>query len=54
MMRKRLHIRAQWYECFDGSKPLTWAVYNGREFLCYSWTLEGAKRAMEYLKERWT
>jgi len=45
----RLNIRPQLYPCHDGSCPLSWAVFNGEEFLCYSWSLSGALFVFRYL-----
>jgi hypothetical protein len=55
MRRRQLRISAQWYPCHcHGHEWLTWAVFDGKEFLCYSHSLSGAKAMLEYLKERWT
>jgi hypothetical protein len=44
-------IRPQWYPCHDGSKPLSWAIYYGEEFLAYSWSIEGAAAALVLILE---
>lgn len=50
-MRQRLYIVTQRYPCYDGSRPLSFAVYSGRTFLCYSWTLSGAWIALQLIKK---
>lgn len=50
--RQRLYIITQRYPCANGSRPLSFAVYLGRTFLCYSWSLAGAWVALAYLRER--
>ena len=50
-MRQRFYIIPQRYPCYDGSTPLTWAVYYGRHFYCYSWSYEGAVRAIELIEK---
>lgn len=50
-MRDRLHIRSQRYPCHDGSRPLSFAIYDGRKFLCYSWSLAGAYVALRLIRE---
>lgn len=49
----RLYIRPQRYPCYDGTRPLSFSVYMGRTFLCYSWSLAGAWVALGYLRRRW-
>ena len=52
-MRRRLHIRIQFYPCHcHGHEFMTWAIYHRSTFLCYSHSLDGAKRMLEYLNER--
>jgi hypothetical protein len=52
-VRGRMYIKPQRYPCHDGSRPLSFAIYRGRTFLAYSWSLSGAWVALAYLKERW-
>lgn len=49
-MRRRLYIVTQRYPDHLGRKPLSFAVYYGKEFLCYSFTLSGAYIALQYIK----
>lgn len=51
-MKHRLYIIPQRYPCHDGSTPLSFAIYYGRTFLAYSWSLTGAYVALCYLRER--
>jgi hypothetical protein len=51
-MKQRLYIIAQRYPTHTGERPLSFAVYKGRTFLCYSWSLSGAWVALEYLRRR--
>ncbi len=44
-------IIPQRYPCFDGSCPLSWAIYFNDEFCCYSWSYEGALRALKLIQE---
>lgn len=48
----RLHIKPQRYPCHDGSRPLSFAIYYGRTFLAYSWSLSGAYVALSYLRRQ--
>lgn len=50
MRRKRYYILAQRYPAHDGSRPLSFAIYRGREFLAYSWSLAGAWVALQWIK----
>lgn len=50
MRRKRLYIITQRYPCYDGTHPLSFAVYYGRTFLCYSWSLVGAWKALQLIR----
>lgn len=49
--RDRLYVRPQWFPMFDGRKPLSWAIYDGRRFCCYSWSLPGAHVALRLIRE---
>lgn len=48
----RLYIKAQRYPYYDGSRPLSFAIYHGRTFLAYSWSLAGVWVALEYLRRQ--
>lgn len=48
--RKRYYIIPQWFPCHDGSRPLSWAIYRGREFLAYSWSYVRAVLALRMIK----
>lgn len=50
-MNHRLYIVAQRYPCYDGSRPLSFAIYRGRGFLAYSWSLSGAWIALQYIRQ---
>lgn len=50
MRRKRYYIIPQRFPTHDGSKPLSFAIYRGREFLAYSWSLAGAWIALRIIK----
>lgn len=50
-MRHKFHIKPQRYPCHDGSRPLSWAIYSGRVFLAYNWSLSGAWRALWLIRE---
>lgn len=50
LKRPRFYIVPQRYPCFDGSMPLSFAIYRGRTFLAYSWSLSGAWVAMQVIK----
>lgn len=50
MRRQRLYIVTQRYPCHDGSKPLSFAIYRGRTFLAYSWSLTGAWVALQVIR----
>lgn len=41
----------QRYPTHTGERPLSFAVYCGREFLCYSWSLSGAWIALQVIKK---
>ena len=45
-MRQRLYIITQRYPCHDGSRPLSFAIYQGRTFLAYSFSLARAWQAL--------
>lgn len=49
-MKPRLYIIAQRYPDYRGNRPLSFAVYRGREFLCYSWSLAGAYIALQVIR----
>jgi len=49
-MRQRLYIIAQRYPTHDGQRPLSFAIYRGRTFLAYSWSLAGAWVALRWIK----
>lgn len=42
-------IKKQFYPTHTGERPLSWAIYRGRKFLAYSWSLDGALRAVREL-----
>jgi hypothetical protein len=50
-MRQRLYIIPQRYPTHTGERPLSFAIYWGREFLAYSWSLSGAYVALQYLRK---
>lgn len=50
MRRNRYYIIPQYFPCYDGSRPLSFAIYRGREFLAYSWSLVGAWIALQIIK----
>lgn len=50
MRRKRYYIIPQRYPCYDGSTPLSFAIYCGKTFLAYSWSLAGAWVALQVIK----
>jgi hypothetical protein len=49
-MKQRLYIKPQRYPTHDGKRPLSFAVYRGRTFLAYSWSLAGAWIALQVIK----
>lgn len=49
-MKPKLYIIAQRYPTVTGEKPLSFAVYRGRTFLCYSWSLHGAWVALRLIR----
>lgn len=51
MRRKRYYILPQRYPAHDGSRPLSFALYRGAEFLCYSWSLSRAWVALQLIKQ---
>jgi len=51
MRHKRLYIVTQRYPDAWGVRRLSFAVYYGREFCCYSWSLTGAWIALNFLRE---
>ncbi len=50
MRVKRYYIIPQRFPCSDGSRPLSFAIYYGRTFLAYSWSLAGAWIALQIIK----
>jgi hypothetical protein len=50
MRRKRFYIVTQRYPTHDGSRPLSFAIYQGRTFLAYSWSLSGAWIALQVIR----
>lgn len=50
MKIQRLYIIPQRFPNWKGERPLSFAVYQGREFLCYSWSLSGAWVALQVIK----
>lgn len=44
-------IRKQWYPCWNGERPLSYAIYLGDEFIGYSWSYAGAERAIKELEK---
>ena len=48
---KRFTIRKQRYPAYDGSRPVSFAIYYGREFIAYSWSFSRAWVAVQYLKK---
>jgi hypothetical protein len=57
-MRARMYIAPQRYPCYNGSRPLSWAIWlkqpwRRRQFVGYSWSLAGAYIALCYLREHW-
>ena len=46
-----MRIKPQRYPCYDGSRPLSYAIYYGRTFLAYSWSFSGAWRAAQVIKK---
>lgn len=51
MRRKRYYIVTQRFPTHDGQRPLSFAIYRGREFLAYSWSLVGAWIALQIIKK---
>lgn len=47
----RLHIRPQCYPTCTGECPLSWAIWYGNEFLCYSWSLRGALEVFAMIRK---
>lgn len=50
MRRKRYYIVPQYYPTCTGERPLSFAIYYGRTFLAYSWSLAGAWIALQIIK----
>jgi hypothetical protein len=50
-MRQRLYIIPQRYPTHDGQRPLSFAIYRGRTFLAYSWSLSGAWIALQVIRQ---
>ena len=50
MRHKRYYIVPQRYPCYDGTRPLSFAIYQGRTFLAYSWSLSGAWIALQVIR----
>lgn len=50
MKRKRYYIVPQYYPTHDGKRPLSFAIYYGRTFLAYSWSLSRAWVALQIIK----
>lgn len=51
MRQQRLYITSQHYPTHDGKRPLSWAIYRGRTFLAYSWSLSGAWVALQMIRK---
>lgn len=51
MKIKRFYIIPQRYPTHTGERPLSFAIYFGREFLAYSWSLSRAWVALQLIKE---
>jgi hypothetical protein len=51
MRRKRLYIIPQRYKTHDGKRPLSFAIYQGRTFLAYSWSLAGAWVTLQFIRK---
>lgn len=49
-MKQRLYIIPQRFPDCWGNRPRSFAVYRGREFLCYSWSLAGAWVALQVIR----
>lgn len=45
-----LRIEPQRYPTHTGELPLSYAIYDGDEFLAYSWTIEGAAAGIEEIQ----
>ena len=52
MRRKRFYILVQRYPDHEGNRPRSFAVYLGREFLCYAFSLARAWQALEFLRKQ--
>jgi hypothetical protein len=52
MRRKRYYIIPQRYPDAWGNRPVSFAVYCGREFLCYAFSLARAWQALEFLRQQ--
>jgi hypothetical protein len=55
-MRARMYIAPQRYPCYNGSRPLSWAIWlkqpwRRRQFVGYSWSFSGAWRAAQLIKQ---
>lgn len=48
--KPKLYIIPQRYQTAFGTRPLSFAVYRGRTFLCYSWSLVGAWKALQLIR----
>lgn len=51
MRVKRFYIKTQRYPTHTGARPLSFAIYHGRTFLAYSWSLSGAWVALQIIKD---
>ena len=50
MRAKRYYIIPQYYPDYRGVRRLSFAIYCGRTFLAYSWSLAGAWIALQVIK----
>lgn len=50
MKTQRIYILAQRYPTHDGRRPMSFAIYQGRTFLAYSWSLSGAWVALQVIR----
>lgn len=47
----KLTIRKQRFPSHDGRRPLSYAIYYGRTFLCYAWSFSRAWVALQIIRE---
>lgn len=50
-MPAKFYITPQRYPTHTGERPLSFAIYFGRTFLAYSWSLSGAWVALQVIRE---